>query len=210
MPSTKGERTRQHVIEASAPLFNTRGYWGTSMSEVLDAVGLQKGGLYNHFASKDELALEALDHNAGTVGIGIADAIAPHRNAVDRLVAIIEYYRGFAHDPPFPGGCPTLNACTDADDTHPALKERALFWLHRLLDDTFVAIVERGVERGELTKGTNPRAVASVLFAAIEGGLMTNQVTGDGSHMDHVCDHLLTYVRTLDTRTTDPTTGAPR
>jgi AcrR family transcriptional regulator len=199
MPSTKGERTRQHVIEASAPLFNTRGYWGTSMSEVLDAVGLQKGGLYNHFASKDELALEALDHNAGTVGVGIALSIDPHRNAVDRLVAIIEFYRRFAQDPPFPGGCPTLNACTEADDSHPALKERALVWLHRLLDDTFVAIVERGVQRGELVEGTDPQAVAAVLFAAVEGGLMTNQVTGDGAHMDHVCDHLVAYVRGLAT-----------
>lgn len=196
----KGERTRQHVIEAAAPLFNTRGYWGTSMSEVLEAVGLGKGGLYNHFASKDELALEALDHNAGTVGLGIAAALAPHRNAVDRLVAVVEYYRGFSHDPPLPGGCPTLNACTDADDTHPALKERALLWLHRLVDDTFATIVERGLERGEVVSGTDPKAVASVLFAAIEGGLMTSQVTGDPEPMDHVCDHLVGYVRTLDTR----------
>jgi TetR/AcrR family transcriptional regulator, transcriptional repressor for nem operon len=194
---TKGERTRRHIVETAAPVFNTRGYWATSMSDVLAAVDLGKGGLYNHFAGKDELALAALDHNVTLVGDGIRAALAPHRNAVDRLVAVVEYYRGFAHDPPLVGGCPTLNAATESAGTHPALRERSLHWLGRLLDETFARIVERGLERGELAPGTDPATVASVVFASVEGALMLNQVYDDPVHMDRVADHLVDYVRSL-------------
>ena len=59
----KGEETRQTIIAKAAPLFNQQGYAGASMADIMAATGLQKGGLYNHFASKDELAVAAFAHN---------------------------------------------------------------------------------------------------------------------------------------------------
>src|SRR3984885_6193510 len=55
---TKGESTRQWIIEQAAPLFNQRGFEGCSMQDVLEATGLEKGGVYRHFESKEELAAE--------------------------------------------------------------------------------------------------------------------------------------------------------
>ncbi|GIU89776.1 MAG: hypothetical protein KatS3mg010_0875 [Acidimicrobiia bacterium] len=43
-------------------MFNRRGYVGASMRDLVDATGLEKGGIYNHFGSKEQLALEAYDH----------------------------------------------------------------------------------------------------------------------------------------------------
>ena len=62
MAATKGERTREGIVAAAAPLFNQRGYAASSMSDVMAATGLEKGGIYRHFESKDELALAAFDH----------------------------------------------------------------------------------------------------------------------------------------------------
>jgi len=45
------------IIEQAAALFNQQGYAGSSMSDLMRVTGLQKGGIYNHFRSKDELAL---------------------------------------------------------------------------------------------------------------------------------------------------------
>ena len=59
---TKGERTRLEIVRNAAPLFNTKGYEGTSLSDLMAATGLQKGGIYRHFASKEELAGEAFDY----------------------------------------------------------------------------------------------------------------------------------------------------
>ena len=59
----KGESTRQRIIEQAAPLFNQRGFEGCSMQDVLEATGLEKGGVYRHFASKEELAAEVFRYS---------------------------------------------------------------------------------------------------------------------------------------------------
>jgi TetR/AcrR family transcriptional regulator, transcriptional repressor for nem operon len=197
MVTTKGQRTRQHVIEAAAPVFNQKGYWGASMRDVLDATGLEKGGIYNHFASKDELAIAALDHNTTVVGDGIRAALHGRFDAVERLEAFVEFYRAFAHDFPVPGGCPLLNASADSDDTHPELRARAQEIFGDLIDGTVGRIVERGVERGQLQPDTDPQAVSSIVVSSIEGALLLTHLYDDPSHADRVADHLITYVRSL-------------
>jgi TetR/AcrR family transcriptional regulator, transcriptional repressor for nem operon len=213
MAETKGERTRQRLIEAAAPVFNQRGYWGASVSDVMSAAGLEKGGIYNHFASKDELALAAFEHNTGVVGALVRQGLEGKRHAIERLVALIEVYRDFAHHPPFPGGCPVLNTAVEADDTHVALRDSARATLTLLREGTVARIVERGIERGEIADDVDPLAVGTVLVAGIEGALMLNQVYDDPAHLDHMADHLLTYVQSLaaspavtaSTRSEDPT-----
>src|ERR1700758_2532153 len=54
----KGELTRERIIAQAAPLFNQRGFAGCSMQDVMEATGLEEGGLYRHFSSKEELAAE--------------------------------------------------------------------------------------------------------------------------------------------------------
>jgi TetR/AcrR family transcriptional repressor of nem operon len=60
--NVRGEATRRRIVEQSAAVFNRRGYAGTSMSELMAATGLEKGGLYRHFASKEDLAAAAFDY----------------------------------------------------------------------------------------------------------------------------------------------------
>ncbi|MEV1290065.1 TetR/AcrR family transcriptional regulator [Micromonospora sp. NPDC049679] len=57
---TRGEDTRTRILTASAELFARQGYHGTGLSELLDAVGLGKGGFYHHIASKEQLLLEIM------------------------------------------------------------------------------------------------------------------------------------------------------
>jgi len=52
---TKGETTRLAVEDAAIALFMEQGYHATSMRQIAERAGLALGGIYNHFASKDEL-----------------------------------------------------------------------------------------------------------------------------------------------------------
>src|SRR6202171_5234257 len=61
---TKGEQTRKKIVEAAAPIFNQRGYEGSSLNDLMEATGLKKGGIYRHFTSKEELAVEAFDYTS--------------------------------------------------------------------------------------------------------------------------------------------------
>jgi AcrR family transcriptional regulator len=51
----KGKRTRQRIIEKTLPLFSVKGYFNTSISDILAATQLTKGGLYCHFQSKEDI-----------------------------------------------------------------------------------------------------------------------------------------------------------
>ena len=59
-PETKGERTRAALVEASYHLFLSRGYHGTSMRDIADEAGLALGGIYNHFATKEDIFVAML------------------------------------------------------------------------------------------------------------------------------------------------------
>src|SRR3990172_4106452 len=55
--STRGERTQAEILKAAHRLFLERGYHGTSMRDIAREAGIALGGIYNHFASKEDIFL---------------------------------------------------------------------------------------------------------------------------------------------------------
>jgi TetR/AcrR family transcriptional repressor of nem operon len=60
--SAKGKLTRRNIIEKALQLFSVKGYFNTSISDILQATGLTKGGLYCHFKSKEEVWRAVYEH----------------------------------------------------------------------------------------------------------------------------------------------------
>ena len=193
---TKGLRTRQRIVELCAPVFNRQGYAGASMRDLIGATGLEKGGIYNHFGSKEQLALEAYDYALSRVTEGLARSQDGATDAVDRLQRMIRAFAKFARKPAISGGCPIMNTAIEADDTHPELRDRArasmTLW-HRLIG----RIVKDGIAAGTLAAGTDPYALAALLTGSLEGGLMLSRLYDDPAHMDRVVDHLIAHAESL-------------
>lgn len=74
--SSKGQQTRELLIEAALHQFAANGYHGTSMRQIAEAAGLAVGGIYNHFASKEEIlkAVILQYHPLNVVGPELAGA----------------------------------------------------------------------------------------------------------------------------------------
>jgi AcrR family transcriptional regulator len=195
---TKGDRTRQRIVDAVGPLFNERGYHVTTVADVMAATGLEKGGIYNHFGSKEDLALAAFERNAGLQSDLIVERVRPAQGAVAKLVAILDAFRAFAHEPPFPGGCPTLNTAVESSNVDPRLQQRARERMTMLLD-LVARQVRRGVERGELRPDVDADAEASFVASAVEGSLLLHQLYDDVGHVDRVADLLERHLRSLAT-----------
>ena len=70
------QSTRQRILEKAASLFNRKGFSGAALSDIMRETGLQKGGIYNHFASKEALALESFDYAVGRVERWFAGRLA--------------------------------------------------------------------------------------------------------------------------------------
>lgn len=192
----KGERTRRRIVESAAGVFNTKGYFGSSMGDLVRETGFEKGGIYNHFGSKEQLACEAFDYAAGIMRERFEAALEGREGALERLFAIVDVLGGLPEDPPVAGGCPVLNTAVESDDAHARLKEKARDamsgWL-RLVG----SIVKEGVRDGEFRPDTDPRETASVVVATLEGAVMLSRLYDDPSHMRRVLDHLKGHLESL-------------
>src|SRR5580704_13485841 len=88
----KGELTRQRIVTLAAPIFNQKGYAGTALSDLMRATGLEKGGIYRHFESKQELAEDAFDHAWKVAMDTRFEGTQAIPNVVDRLQQIVRNF----------------------------------------------------------------------------------------------------------------------
>lgn len=189
----RAQTTRAAIVAQAAPLFNQRGYTGVSMSDIMAATGLKKGGLYNHFDSKEELALAAFEYAIRQVRRRFIEALRNTRTATEGLLAILAVMQRYVLDPPVEGGCPVLNTAVDSDDAHPALRARAQQAMTELQDYIRVT-VQQGIDGGEFRTGADPDEVASLLLATLDGALVLSKLYDDARHMNRAVAHLQWYI----------------
>ena len=190
---SKGARTREQIVERAAALFNQHGYHGASISDVMKATGLEKGGIYRHFSSKEELALAAFAYAADKMKERFTTALAGKEGALERLRAIISVYARIPADPPVPGGCPILNAAVESDDDNPELKAEAQRVLNGL-KQALRTIIRNGQERGELRSDLDVEAFTHVFIGQLEGAVMLAKLYGTQAPMRHAVQHLTSWI----------------
>jgi TetR/AcrR family transcriptional regulator, transcriptional repressor for nem operon len=188
-----GTQTRENIIRQAAALFNQQGFAGASMSDIMQATGLQKGGIYRHFESKEALALEAFDYAVAQMAGRFTAALEGRENAVDRLHAVVDVFARLHDDPPVPGGCPMLNTAVECDDGNPALRGRArtaMDGLRTLIRQT----VRKGIPRGEVRADVDGDELATLLISTLEGGVAISRLYGDGLHLRRAADAMRGYL----------------
>ena len=161
----------------------------------MGATGLAKGGLYGHFENKDAIAAAAFEHSLNKVRADLLNAINRHSTSIEKLYAILSFYRNYTLKPSVEGGCPIMNTAVDADDAYPFLKKKAKAALNEMLTG-LQGIIEKGIVAKELRPGIHARKTAEMIFAQIEGGIMIAKVSDDATVLNSVLDHLKHYLET--------------
>ncbi len=190
----KGEQTRQEIIHKAAPIFNQKGYDGAALSDLMRATGLEKGGIYRHFDSKQQLAAEAFDHAWKLAMDARFEGTHEISNAVDRLKQIVRNFRD-RRTGLVPGGCPLLNTAIDSDDGNPQLRAKARQALSSWLD-RLQAIGEEGKRRGEVRSDVDSAKLAMLIVSTLEGSFMIRRLQKKDGPLDLACDHLEEYLET--------------
>jgi TetR/AcrR family transcriptional repressor of nem operon len=188
---SRGDDTKQRIVTEAAGLFNQKGFEGGSMSALMKATGLEKGGIYRHFSSKQEIAAEAFDYAlkiATEARIRDLDSLP---NSVDKLKLFIANF--VERRSSVPGGCPILNTAVDADDGNPVLRDRARNafrqWLGRL-----ESIVKAGIKAREIRPRVVPGNVATLIVSSLEGALMISRIEKDREALLSVRSFLEAYL----------------
>src|ERR1700757_5387396 len=170
----KGEATRQDIIRKAAPIFNRKGYSGAALSDLMRATGLEKGGIYRYFESKEELAGDAFEHAWKVAMDARFEGTEEISNTVDRLKQIVRNFRD-RRAGLVPGGCPLLNTAIDSDDGNPQLRAKAELALSSWRDH-LRWIIDEGKRQGEIHTSVNSFELAILIISTLEGSLMVSRL----------------------------------
>lgn len=184
----KSQRTRRYIIEKTAPLFNSKGFDGTSLTDLTEATGLTKGALYGNFSDKEDIAREAFRFAIGKVKETARAHLVRGRTCKRQLQLLLEFYSKYVSQPPVPGGCPLLNTAVEADDHRISMRKIVAREIEATVD--FIKdLLDKGIEAGEFRRNINSRELAYVFFCCIEGAVMFSRVERSAEPMDIIVRH---------------------
>lgn len=175
---TKGERTRNSILETAARLATEEGLEPLSIGRLAEATGMSKSGLFAHFGSKEDLQIATVEHAAA---LFVEEVIAPAREAprgVARVWALCDHMIAYTERQVFPGGC--FFAATASEFTHRPgpVRDRIAGMIASWLSYVEHA-VEQAQEAGELDSSVPAREIAFQLDAFAQAANMQFQLFGD-------------------------------
>jgi AcrR family transcriptional regulator len=148
---------------------------------------------YNHFQSKQELALAAFDFASQQTSRRFLIAIKGKHNAIERLQAILSVFRSYKDEPPLVGGCPILNTAIESDDANPALRDR----VQKAMDawrNMICRIINKGISSGEIRVNVEADTFATIMISTLEGAVMMSKLYGNSIHLERAIEHLNDYI----------------
>lgn len=187
------EKTKQEIIEKAAPVFNQHGIAGTRLDMLIKATGFQKGGIYCHFDSKEDLAKAVFEYNLQLLKENYQKEIDKATTPKGQLLAYLGGFRKFVYEPPVPGGCPLLNMVIEADDTNETNRLTAKNFINDWKDN-LETILQEGMQTGAFQPTINPTQEAFFIIASIEGSIMLGQAKKSGRLMLSIADSLEQYM----------------
>lgn len=193
---SKAYKTKEFIIERTASVFNTKGYVGTSLNDMIEVTGLTKGSIYGNFKNKDDVALEAFKYNFSIMSNLFSSEIEKRKTYREKLFVYPDVVEKCI-ETSFPkGGCPILNTAVESDDTHPLLKQQTVFAFNRW-KDKIIILLKDGIACNEFNADIHPEQVALTILALIEGGIMIRKLTDNQKYIGNVMKSLHDYIEGL-------------
>ena len=189
---------KENIIHESLRLFSLKGYCSTSITDILDATGVSKGGFYNHFASKEGLFFEVLEEARRIwrkrVLYGLNEIDSPLEKAIQILANYRDRYLKDTEN--FPGGCVFVTFTVELNDQFPHLVQevnKGFIGLKSLLK----RLLDESMERGELKPGVNTGNVIEILFSGMLGTSVVYGVDKSNEVLGRSIDALINHLEEL-------------
>jgi AcrR family transcriptional regulator len=180
---TKGQRTRNSILEVAAALATEEGLDPLSIGRLAEATQMSKSGLFAHFGSKEELQLATVEHAAK---LFVAEVIDPARSApkgLARVWALCDHMIGYAERQVFPGGCFFAATAFEFNNRPGPVRDRIEEMIRSWLSYLEHA-VEQAQEAGELDAKVSAREIAFQLDAFAQASNAQYQLLRDPQVFD--------------------------
>lgn len=180
---TKGEETRQRILDAAQGAVLSKGFTATSIEELIAECGLSKGGFFYHFRDKNDLARQLLRRYIEQDELVFDEVFARARGLVDDPLQVfllgLRFLADVMGDMPsgHPGCIVAISCYSDRvfDSEIRALNaEAVLQWRHR-----FRAMLEEIGARYHTREPVDPNELADMVSTVLEGGIVLSKALDD-------------------------------
>lgn len=193
----KGQRTRRNIIEQSLQLFSVKGYYNTSIRDILDATSITKGGLYGHFSSKEDIWYAVYDEAVGTWRNRIFFHTRDLPDPLERIERVIENHLiNYLAADVFMGGCFFVNMLVEISGQSEKMSRHMLkgfVRFSRLIRLWF----EEADKRKMLKDGLNFRDIANFIIICLNGAATIYSSSRDLRILDQTLVQLRFYIAQL-------------
>ena len=198
MMTSKGSRTREEIVEAALQLFSVKGYFNTSISDLLEATGLTKGGLYGHFESKEEIWIAAYERAVeiwqGIVITGVREIADP----LERVIKTVENdLHGYVGREVFAGGCFFFNMLVELSGQSEAMSQRILEGFDRF-SRLLAAWMREAVDLELLDPGVDTTEVAEFIVTALNGAAALYAAKRDPKILEQTVRQLKIHLQPME------------
>ena len=192
-----GRKTRQNIIEKSLQIFSVKGYYNTSISDIMAATGLTKGGLYSHFDSKEALWNAAYERAVEIWREIVFKGVRKVSDPPDRIAKTIENdLRDYCCGEVFEGGCFFFNMLVELSGQSPAMSGRIVEGFMQFAD-LLASWLEEAKSEGKLKPGVRIKEVADLIVTSINGAAALYVATRDRRFPRASERQLNAYIQTL-------------
>ena len=195
--ATKGEVTRQNIIEQSMQLFSVQGYFNTSIAGIVKATGLTKGGLYGHFRNKEEIWYAVYDECVriwkGVVFQGVRHIPDPLARIERVMENSLKNYLGAGV---FEGGCFLFNALVELAGQSPSMSHHVLKGF-KAFSALLRLWLEEAEQQGLLRDGLNLDGIANFLVISLNGAAPLYAASQDPAIWQQTLAQLQLYMQCL-------------
>jgi len=195
--SAKGELTRRNIIEKSLQLFSVKGYFNTSISDILQSTGLTKGGLYCHFKSKEDVWRAVYDDAVQIWKKAVFNNLNPSGDPLERIErtvgnVLLDYLGGEVFD----GGCFFVNMLVEMTGQSDRMGRHILkgFVGFSKLFQRWLAEADR---RDILKPGLDYREISNFIVITLNGAATLYMSSRDRAVLEQTNDQLRFYIQQL-------------
>ncbi|MEW2066485.1 TetR/AcrR family transcriptional regulator [Streptomyces sp. NPDC007346] len=182
------------ALQSALELFWRRGYEATSVTDLVEHLGIGRASIYATFGNKHELYLKAMDrYSEGCDPLLLAELSQPG----PALPAVRAVVRRFASESTSPEsrsqGCLITNTAAELAPHDPAAARRVeSSWEH--LETLLQSALVRARAQGELPEDRDPRALARMLLVLLQGVRITGKASGDAARVRDATEQALTLL----------------
>jgi len=195
---SKTPDTRERLLQTAADLIWTSSYHATGVDRICEAAGIHKGSFYHHFASKEELAIAALEDQWTRIKPRVDEVFSPATPPLQRLVnyarMTVEMQREKQLHTGCVCGCPLYALGSEMGTLAPALQHK----IQALLEVKMrylVSAVRDAHAAGEIV-APDPQRTAQLLIDLAEGMLMRARIMNDLKTLERFEENLLALLHT--------------